>query len=272
MPDGRWSRRRILGSASAFAAAWAGGSGGPLAAQDAAAEKPALPRSRPAASPATAPAEPAGYLVEVIQPMEAAWPRNRTVNIVCHGHSVPAGYFNTPAVDTFNAYPHLLHRGLKDRFPHAVINVIVTAIGGEHSESGAARFERDVLTHQPSVLTIDYALNDRRIGLEKAASAWSSMIERALIRGVRVILLTPTLDTTARLSSPDDPLQKHAGQVRELARRFGVGLADSLAAFERQIASGTEPDSLMSQYNHPNRRGHDLVTAELLRWFPASGK
>lgn len=40
-------------------------------------------------------------------------------------------------VQTFDADPHLLHVGLKDRFPLAVINVIVTAIGGESSESGS---------------------------------------------------------------------------------------------------------------------------------------
>ena len=63
-----------------------------------------------------------GIRNDVVAALKATWPGNRTVNIVCHGHSVPAGYFKTPVVDTFNAYPHLLHRGLKDRFPFAVIN------------------------------------------------------------------------------------------------------------------------------------------------------
>jgi lysophospholipase L1-like esterase len=116
--------------------------------------------------------------------------RNRTITIVCHGHSVPAGYFKTPVVDTFNAYPHLLHLALKKRFPHAVINVIVTAIGGENSEQGSARFEKDVLCHKPDLITIDYALNDRRIGLEKARQAWTSMIEQAKAKNVKVLLLT----------------------------------------------------------------------------------
>ena len=35
---------------------------------------------------------------------------NHTVNLVCHGHSVLAGYFKTPEVRTFDAYPYLLHR------------------------------------------------------------------------------------------------------------------------------------------------------------------
>src|SRR5690242_1699681 len=74
------------------------------------------------------PADPATYLSELTAIFKTQWPKNRAVNIVCHGHSVPAGYFKTPLVDTFNAYPHLLHRGLKDRYPFAVINVIVTAI------------------------------------------------------------------------------------------------------------------------------------------------
>ena len=135
------------------------------------------------------------YLADISMLLKQPWPKNRTINIVCHGHSVPAGYFKTPVVDTFNAYPHLLHKALKDRFPHAVINVIVTAIGGEASERGAERFDRDVLSHHPDLITIDYALNDRGIGLERARAAWSSMVASAKAKGIKVILLTPTGDT-----------------------------------------------------------------------------
>ena len=119
------------------------------------------------------------YLADIVVLLKKKWSDNRTVNIVCHGHSVPAGYFATPTVDTMNSYPHLLHARLAERFPCAVINVIVTAIGGENSESGAARFDREVLTHRPDVLTLDYGLNDRWIGLEKARAAWAEMIEKA---------------------------------------------------------------------------------------------
>ena len=49
--------------------------------------------------------------------MTVPWPENRTLFIVCHVHSVPSGYFATPVVDTFHAYPPLLHRGLKHASP-----------------------------------------------------------------------------------------------------------------------------------------------------------
>jgi len=210
------------------------------------------------------------YLADLIAVMNAHWPDNLTVNIVCHGHSVPAGYFATPMVDTFNAYPHLLHAGLKNRFPFAVVNVIVTAIGGENSESGAARFTEQVLCHRPDVLTIDYGLNDRGIGLEKAETTWRSMIEAALKRGVRLILLTPTPDATQRPDVPAETreeLQGHAGLIRRLASEYGTGLADSLAAFEDYTRAGDLSD-LLSWSNHPNRAGHEIVARELLRWFP----
>ena len=90
-------------------------------------------------------ADPASYLADFVKALDVSWPKNRTMNIVCHGHSVPSGYAKTPHVDTFVAYPHLLHRAVKDKHPHAVVNVIVTAIGGETSQTGAERFTRDVL-------------------------------------------------------------------------------------------------------------------------------
>lgn len=207
------------------------------------------------------------YLAGLSEEMKVEWPDNRTINIVFHGHSVPAGYFKTPLVNTLNAYPHLLLVGLKERFPHAVINVIVTAIGGESSDSGAKRFEQDVLTHRPDLVFIDYALNDRRLGLEEAKAAWSSMIESAQARNIKVVLLTPTGDQRAKLDDPNDPLIQHAKQIRGLAREYEVGLVDSLALVKEYVANEGSLEDLMSQVNHPNRKGHQQVADALLEWF-----
>lgn len=217
-------------------------------------------------------ASPAEFSKPLVALLEAEWPKNRTVTIVCHGHSVPAGYFKTPVVQSFDAYPHLLHVAIKQRFPHAVVNVTVTAIGGEESESGAARFERDVLALRPDVVTIDYGLNDRRLGLERAKRAWSSMIERAQAAGAKVILLTPSWDLSAKPDDPKDPLFQHAAQIRELAKQYHTGLADSLDAYLQARSKGTKVEDLMSQVNHPNRAGHELILKGLLPWFgQASG-
>lgn len=217
-------------------------------------------------------ADPRTYLADLCGELRRHWPENRLTHLACHGHSVPAGYFATPMVDSFNAYPHLLHRALKARFPFAVLNVVVTAIGGENSESGAARFVGDVLAFKPRVVTIDYALNDRGIGLETAGKSWRQMIEMAQARDARVLLLTPTPDRSM-LPGVDvaawDALQAHAEQIRALADEYAVGLADSLAAFQTRVAAGTDLNNLLSWSNHPGRAGHELVVNELARWFPA---
>ena len=110
-------------------------------------------------------------------------------------------------------------------------------------------------------------LNDRRIGLARAETAWRSMITNALARHIKVILLTPTPDTASKLDDPNDPLNLHAALVRRLAAEYHVALADSLAAFNGEIAKGAQLKDLMSQSNHPNRRGHELVARELSRLF-----
>ena len=212
-------------------------------------------------------ADPTTYLAEFSRLARADWPENRTLHVVCHGHSVPSGYFMTPEIRTMKSYPHLLHVALARRFPHAVINVIVTAIGGETSVQGAGRFAADVLPHRPDVITIDYALNDRGDGLEAARRAWTVMIRQAKLAKVPVLLLTPTPDRAASLSDPADSLVQHAAQVRALAAEHGVGLVDSFAVFRRRVERGTKLATLMSSGNHPNLAGHKLVAAELMKWF-----
>jgi len=211
--------------------------------------------------------DPPEFRRPLTQLLEAQWPKNRTVTIVCHGHSVPAGYFKTPVVQSFDAYPHFLHEAIKKRYPFAVINVVVTAIGGENSEQGAARFKRDVISLRPDVVTIDYSLNDRGIGLERARGAWEEMIGEAKKGGAQVILLTPSWDLSSKAENPDDPLHQHAAQVRALAKAHRTGLADSFESFLKAKKGGMRMETLMSQVNHPNRAGHELILKGLLPWF-----
>lgn len=221
-----------------------------------------------AASPAeaqTASAE--HYLDSLRAELNARWPRNRTVNLVFHGHSVPSGYFATPNVRTLDAYPHRVLEIVKRYYPYAVVNSIVTGIGGENSEQGEKRFDREVLAHRPDVLMIDYALNDRAIGLERAERAWRKMIARALRKKIPVVLCTPTPDLTSDLLDSLTPLARHAQQIRALAAEFRVGLADNYAAFVALAREGRDIRSLMAQSNHPNERGHAVAAAQIARWI-----
>jgi lysophospholipase L1-like esterase len=96
------------------------------------------------------------------------------------------------------------------------------------------------------------------------------MIAACQAKAIPVILLTPTVDLKANLADPQDPLNQHAAQIRRLAAEYQVGLVDSLARFQASARDADSLAALMAQNNHPNRRGHELVAAELLTWFPAA--
>ncbi|MBS1708698.1 MAG: SGNH/GDSL hydrolase family protein, partial [Armatimonadetes bacterium] len=166
-----------------------------------------------------------------------------------------------------NAYPHLLHVGLKERFPYAVVNVVVTAIGGENSIQGAKRFDADVLPLKPDVVTIDYGLNDRGIPMEATKKAWTEMVRKCQHKGIKVLLLTPSPDQSAKIFDEHDPLSLQTAQIRQIANDTGVGLVDVYHRFQDLVRGGAELPAYMSQVNHPNRKGHEEITAMLLPWF-----
>jgi lysophospholipase L1-like esterase len=207
------------------------------------------------------------YLEGIKQELVKAWPENRTINLVFHGHSVPAGYFKTPVVNTFQSYPFLLLKDLKASYPFAVVNAIVTSIGGENSMQGAARFKKEVLVHKPDVVFIDYALNDQRMGLSASGDAWSAMIKSALKNRTKVILMTATPDQRVDLLNKDTELQRICDQINQLAMKYGTGLVDNYKVFQNLASSGGSISDHMSQVNHPNAKGHQLIADGIMRYF-----
>jgi acyl-CoA thioesterase I len=207
------------------------------------------------------------YLADIKKALKAEWPQNKTINLVFHGHSVPAGYFKTPVVNTFASYPFQLLKKLKTQYPCAVINVINTSIGGENSVNGEKRFEADVLIHKPDVLFIDYALNDVEMGLDKSYRAWEKMIRKAVERDIKIILLTPSPDQRVNILAPDNALQANAMQIRALAAKYGLGLADVYEKFRQIAVSGDSISTYMSQVNHPNELGNQVIADEIMEYF-----
>ena len=207
------------------------------------------------------------YLKEIKDELKKEWPHNRTINLVFHGHSVPTGYFRTPEVRTFDSYPFLLLKELKAIYPTAVINVITTSIGGENSTQGAKRFKKDVLIHKPDVLFIDYALNDRKIGLERSKKNLEKMIKQALKKGTKIILMTPSPDISVDFLKPGNELELFAQEIKSLAAKYKIGVVDSYGIFKQVAEHGKNIKDYMAQSNHPNEEGHQLIADGIMEYF-----
>lgn len=208
------------------------------------------------------------YLKELKAEMCKKWPKNRTINIVFHSHSVPSGYWSRGEVHTLDSYPHLTLQAIKSEYQYAVVNVITTSIGGENSEQGCKRFARDVLGKSPDVVFIDYALNDRKMGPERAA-AWEEMVQQALINRIKVILMTPTPDIRKNILDNNSLLANHAERIKALVTQYDIGLIDSFEAFRTLARNGEDLSQYMTQNNHPNGKGYRIVADLINEYFMA---
>ena len=94
-----------------------------------------------------------------------------------------------------------------------------------------------------------------------------AMIISAKKANIPVILITPTGDSSAKLTDPQDPLCQCADLIRRLAKDENVLLADVFAAWQSEVAKGTPQTDLLSQPNHPNLRGHTLAAEVIARPF-----
>ncbi|MFO0007714.1 MAG: SGNH/GDSL hydrolase family protein, partial [bacterium] len=76
---------------------------------------------------------------------------------MCLGDSVTGIYYHTGGR---RAWPELLQVGLQRALPGREVAVINAGISGNTVADGLARLQRDVLDHQPQIVTISFGLND----------------------------------------------------------------------------------------------------------------
>lgn len=106
------------------------------------------------------------------------------------------------------------------------------------------RFEKDVLSRKPDLITIGAGVNDVWFAgpdctLEKYRADMQDMITRAKAAGIRVVLLTPT---SAYANEGDDGrIAAYAKCVEELAATNGLAVADTRRAFRALIDDPKTP-------------------------------
>lgn len=86
-------------------------------------------------------------------------------------------------------------------------------------------------------------------------------------KNIKVVLLTATPDQRVDLLSKETDLQKICNQVVELSKEYPVGLIDNYTLFQKIVSSGEKVTEYMSQVNHPNEKGHQLVVDGIMKYF-----
>ena len=169
------------------------------------------------------------------------------------------------------------------------IPVINAGVPGNDTTQARARLDKDVLSHRPAVVIVQFGLNDAgvdvwkqppaskpRVDLDTYRKNLTLFVDTIRKRGGAVILMTPNpMSWTPKLlelygKPPYDPARAdginlvvtdYAQAVRDLAGRAETPLVDVYRAFTEDRRG---VPALLLDGMHPNDAGHEKITEMLL--------
>ena len=207
----------------------------------------------------------AAYLKDFIPELQAQWPANRIINIVCLGDSITAGYLQTPLVTRTRSYPALLAAWLEETFPHSTVNVINVGIGGDTTTGGLARLQRDVTNHQPELVTVCYGMNDfGGLSVAQFENNLREIVNQLQKAQIKWIVLMTTMPHVSG-GEKQKPYMEAIGKV---AQEMKVGFADVYGRYQKLLAKKPDPKTIWSNgINHPTYEGHKIFFEALVELF-----
>lgn len=195
---------------------------------------------------------------------------SQSVIYLAVGDSVTAGWLEHGVLDSDAAYPSLFRRRLCSLYPMAMVSVVNAGLGGENAEGALGRLDRDIISHQPNLVTLCLGLNDARQGkdgIEPFTSNLTRIVERLQTEtDADILLITP--NTRGDALQEDGTLAEYIRAIRSVARARDVGLADVYAVYQGAIRMGALPADLLSnRVSHPTREGHQIFANALITFF-----
>jgi lysophospholipase L1-like esterase len=218
-------------------------------------------------------------------------PAGKVIHIVALGDSTTAPYDWAPQVK--RVYASCLPETLAIHGIH--VEVVNAGIGDTTTAQALARLDRDVRSHKPDVVIVQFGINDSWIDADEGKTLprltrtqygdnLRTIIGILRRDGAQPVLMTPNsmrwldpyyirvfqehpglLDTRASRGI-DKLLDVYAEDVRSVAHEQSVPLVDIFAAFEdRDKITGHSINEILLEGDgiHPNQAGQDLVCSLL---------
>ena len=197
------------------------------------------------------------------------------VRIVCFGDSITGIYYHTGSK---RAYPDMLEIALERAYPQANVKVINAGKSGDITSGALERMEKDVLIHQPNLVTVMFGMNDMKVVNRTAENPDGTgrvpigefhnnlveIINRCRQVGAEVILC-------GQNSINDSPERNNKNLLRYIAEIERVGKEQSVPVIDfypvyKKIRDGSTLEwmLLMSDNDiHPNMNGHRLFAERI---------
>lgn len=204
----------------------------------------------------------------------------KPVTYVAIGDSVTQGLMETGVLEHERVYPQLLRLEIAKRHPYAVVNVINAGVGGETAHQSRSRWQRDVISHQPDLVTIKYGLNDVHEGAQGLRRYIEAIRDLVLLiqteTDADLLLLTPSMlmkRDNSRIAGSDrryiptyvklyeeNMLAKYVEALRSFAAASALPLLDVYAMWEKMEEEGEDiHERLANGIDHPDRKFHQQL-------------
>ena len=172
-----------------------------------------------------------------------------------NGEDITVAYIGGSITEGYNAgttefYAKICTDWLQEQFPQSTVTGVNAGISGTPSLLGNLRLERDVLSSDPDIVFVEFAVNDGQT--QEYKNAYESLVRTLLTRDkdTAVVLLFTVLKNGYTC-------QEHMSQIGENYGLPMISVPDSVYA---EIEAGRMTwEDYSNDESHPNAYGHSCI-------------
>lgn len=178
--------------------------------------------------------------------------KEKELNVAFIGGSITWGYGGSK----WGGWCTLTTEWIQQQYPDATINYTNAGLGGTSSMWGLFRLDDEVMSNNPDLVFIEFALNDSSFGLEKNQSA--AFVD-AMIRKINTEL--PQTDIVLVFTTSQNFLGKDFENLeahREVAAYYGIpciNVGNTLV--QKMEQAGEKWSDYFGDTAHPNNKGYN---------------
>ena len=154
-----------------------------------------------------------------------------------------------------------LGQQLEATYPQAHFRFYDAAIGGTGSALGIFRLERDVLSHGPDLVFLDFTINDGPYTEPdpQRLAAYEEIVRRLVERGIPVVMAIFAVKKDLEATPPARPLD---ALHKAIAEAYHLPVGDAVAWMRREVARGRATPAdlwpMTPDETHPGDEGYAL--------------
>ena len=155
-------------------------------------------------------------------------------------------------------WAQLSYKWLCEQYPNTKINFVNAGLSGTPSILGNVRLERDVLSHDPDICFVEFAVND---GTEQKYRVAYDNLVRTLLTADKDI--APVLLFTVIKNGHS--CQPH---MSEIGNHYGLPMISEPDSLGVEFAEGRMTwEDYSEDESHPHKRGHEIVCDFVTNYF-----